>query len=89
MSYLLKYRKEELRALAIELGEEVTPDSKALELNSIILNSKAYEEKTARVLLDTIKNERVEREEIQRGIEQMEHQFGVVRNGEVVYRLSQ
>ncbi|GBM71011.1 hypothetical protein AVEN_163725-1 [Araneus ventricosus] len=64
MSIFAGARKCDLKILADELGETVNDSHKLKDLKKIILASKEYDEETAKEWMNTIINERKEREEI-------------------------
>ncbi|GBM61465.1 hypothetical protein AVEN_96574-1 [Araneus ventricosus] len=64
MSIFAGARKCDLKLLAEELGETVNDSHKLKDLKKMILASKEYDEESAKEWLNTIINERIEREEI-------------------------
>ncbi|GBN30026.1 hypothetical protein AVEN_67206-1 [Araneus ventricosus] len=72
MSIFAGARKYDLKILAEELGEKVDDSHKLKDLKKIILASKEYDEECAKELLNTIINERKEREENERRNEEIE-----------------
>ncbi|GBL99603.1 hypothetical protein AVEN_68861-1 [Araneus ventricosus] len=69
MAFLGKARKEDLIIFARELGEEVTPDLKIIDLRNLIVASTNYEMEFVKELLNTVISERTEEAE-QRKLEQ-------------------
>ncbi|GBN67128.1 Retrovirus-related Pol polyprotein from transposon 297 [Araneus ventricosus] len=69
MAFLGKARKEDLIILARELGEEVTPDLKIIDLRNLIVASTNYEMEFVKELLNTVISQRTEEAE-QRKLEQ-------------------
>ncbi|GBM16537.1 hypothetical protein AVEN_148915-1 [Araneus ventricosus] len=65
MSIFAGARKCDSKILAEELGETVNDSHKLKDLKKIILASKEYDEESAKEWMNTIINERKEREEIQ------------------------
>ncbi|GBL88354.1 hypothetical protein AVEN_187219-1, partial [Araneus ventricosus] len=63
MSIFAGARKCDLKILAEELGETVNDSHKLKDLNKIILASKEYDGESAKEWMNTIINERKEREE--------------------------
>ncbi|GBM57131.1 hypothetical protein AVEN_237372-1 [Araneus ventricosus] len=63
MSIFAGARKCDLKILAEELGETVNDSHKLKDLKKIILASKEYDEESAKEWMNTIINERKEREE--------------------------
>ncbi|GBM07638.1 hypothetical protein AVEN_228142-1 [Araneus ventricosus] len=63
MSIFAGARKRDLKILAEELGETVNGSHKLKDLKKIILASKEYDEESAKEWMNTIINERKEREE--------------------------
>ncbi|GBM37958.1 hypothetical protein AVEN_46259-1 [Araneus ventricosus] len=63
MSIFVGARKCDLKILAEELGETVNDSHKLKDLKKIILASKEYDEESAKEWMNTIINERKEREE--------------------------
>ncbi|GBL96000.1 hypothetical protein AVEN_199965-1 [Araneus ventricosus] len=63
MSIFAGARKCDLKILAEELGETVNDNHKLKDLKKMILTSKEYDEESAKEWLNTIINERKEREE--------------------------
>ncbi|GBO03899.1 hypothetical protein AVEN_224504-1 [Araneus ventricosus] len=63
MAFLGKARKEDLIILARELGEEVTPDLKIIDLRNLIVASTNYEMEFVKELLNTVISERTEEAE--------------------------
>ena len=63
MAYLGKGKKDDLRTLALELGENVSSDMRVVEIRDVILASKNYDESFVKELLSTIISERVEKKE--------------------------
>lgn len=66
MAFLGKYKKEELRWLADEMGEKVTPEMKVIELKELITNSPKYDEVLLKIMLETIAEERKEKQEFEK-----------------------
>ncbi|GBN76717.1 hypothetical protein AVEN_147767-1 [Araneus ventricosus] len=64
MSIFAGAKKCDLKILAEELGETVNDSHKLKDLKKIILASKEYDEESAKEWMNTIINERKEREEI-------------------------
>ncbi|GBL99766.1 hypothetical protein AVEN_175654-1 [Araneus ventricosus] len=64
MSIFAGARKCDLKILAEELGETVNDSHKLKDLKKIILASKEYDEESAKEWMDTIINERMEKEDI-------------------------
>ncbi|GBM62623.1 hypothetical protein AVEN_187029-1 [Araneus ventricosus] len=64
MSIFAGARKCDLKILAEELGETVNDSHKLKDLKKIILASKEYDEESAKEWMNTIINERNEREVI-------------------------
>ncbi|GBL88573.1 hypothetical protein AVEN_195587-1 [Araneus ventricosus] len=65
MSVFAGARKCDLKILAEELGKTVNESHKLKDLEKIILASKEYDEESAKEWMNTIINERKEREEIE------------------------
>ncbi|GBM10958.1 hypothetical protein AVEN_171440-1 [Araneus ventricosus] len=65
-------RKCDLKILAEELGETVNGSHKLKDLKKMILASKEYDEESAKEWLNTIINERKEREENERRNEEIQ-----------------
>ncbi|GBM25274.1 hypothetical protein AVEN_45909-1 [Araneus ventricosus] len=65
-------RKCDLKILAEELGEKVDDSHKLKDLKKMILASKEYDEECAKEWLNTIINERKEREENERRNEEIQ-----------------
>ncbi|GBN54505.1 hypothetical protein AVEN_78435-1, partial [Araneus ventricosus] len=63
MAFLGKARKEDLIILARELGEEVTPDLKIIDLRNLIVASTNYEMEFVKELLNTVISQRTEEAE--------------------------
>ncbi|GBM10937.1 hypothetical protein AVEN_171424-1 [Araneus ventricosus] len=63
MSIFVGARKCDLKILAEELGETVNDSHKLKDLKKIIFASKEYDEESAKEWMDTIINERKEKEE--------------------------
>ncbi|GBM19609.1 hypothetical protein AVEN_197207-1 [Araneus ventricosus] len=63
MAFLGKSRKEDLIILARELGEEVTPDLKIIDLRNLIVASTNYEVEFVKELLNTVISQRTEEAE--------------------------
>ncbi|GBN42243.1 hypothetical protein AVEN_44514-1 [Araneus ventricosus] len=63
MAFLGKARKEDLIILARELGEEVTPDIKRIDLRNLIVASTSYEVEIVRELLNAVISQRTEKAE--------------------------
>ncbi|GFS97462.1 retrovirus-related Pol polyprotein from transposon 297 [Trichonephila clavipes] len=61
-----KEKKKDLLLVATELGEAVSEDMKVIELKQIIVGSKNFEEEFVKNLLETIMNERMESENLER-----------------------
>ncbi|GBO37950.1 hypothetical protein AVEN_191405-1 [Araneus ventricosus] len=66
MSIFVAARKCDLKILSEELGEKVDDSNKLKDLKKMILASKEYDEECAKEWLNTIINERKEREENER-----------------------
>ncbi|GBN17660.1 hypothetical protein AVEN_199280-1 [Araneus ventricosus] len=64
MSIFARARKCDLKILAEELGETVNDSHKLKDLKKMILASKEYDEESAKEWMNTIINERKEKEEI-------------------------
>ncbi|GBN91866.1 hypothetical protein AVEN_202452-1, partial [Araneus ventricosus] len=64
MSIFAGARKCDLKILAEELGETVNDSYKLKDLKKIILATKEYDEESAKEWMNTIINERKEKEEI-------------------------
>jgi hypothetical protein len=82
MAFLAKGKKEDLRCLAIELGESVPSEIKVIELKNLVTKSVSYEEEFVKGMLDTIINSRLEKEkkeqmefELKKEKEQMEFEL--------------
>nr|XP_042913112.1 uncharacterized protein LOC122273114 [Parasteatoda tepidariorum] len=58
MTFFGKARKEDLILLASELGEDVTPDLKIIDLKKVITSSDNYEEEFVKEMLNTIISQR-------------------------------
>ncbi|GBM06079.1 hypothetical protein AVEN_49454-1 [Araneus ventricosus] len=63
MTFLDKARKEDLIILARELGEEVTPDLKIIDLRNLNVASTNYENEFVKELLNTVISKRIEEAE--------------------------
>ncbi|GBM94810.1 hypothetical protein AVEN_69362-1 [Araneus ventricosus] len=63
MAFLGKARKEDLIILARDLGEEVTPDLKIIDLRNLIVASTNYEIEFVKGLLNTVISQRTEEAE--------------------------
>ncbi|GBM63815.1 hypothetical protein AVEN_262703-1 [Araneus ventricosus] len=63
MAFLGKARKEDLIILVRELGEEVTPDLKIIDLGKLIVASTNYETEFVKELLNTVISQRTEKAE--------------------------
>ncbi|KFM75301.1 Stress response protein nst1, partial [Stegodyphus mimosarum] len=63
MSFLGRARKEDLQNLATELGVQVTADLKIVDLKQKIIESRDYDEVFVKEVLNTIIEDRKEREE--------------------------
>ncbi|GBM83020.1 hypothetical protein AVEN_172727-1 [Araneus ventricosus] len=74
MSVFAGARKCNLKILAEELGEKVDDSHKLKDLKKMILASKEYDKEYAKEWLNTIMNERKEREENERRKEEMAEQ---------------
>ncbi|GBL98084.1 hypothetical protein AVEN_84586-1 [Araneus ventricosus] len=72
MSIFAGARKCDLKILAKELGETVNESHKLKDLKKMILASKEYDEESAKEWLNTIINERKEREENERRNEEIQ-----------------
>ncbi|GBL93241.1 hypothetical protein AVEN_127638-1, partial [Araneus ventricosus] len=72
MSVFAGARKCYLKILAEELGETVNDNHKLKDLKKIILASKEYEEESAKEWMNTIINERKEREKNERRNEEIQ-----------------
>ncbi|GBN22651.1 hypothetical protein AVEN_237337-1 [Araneus ventricosus] len=72
MSIFAGARKYDLKILAEELGETVNDSHKLKDLKKMILASKEYDEESAKEWLNTIINERKEREENERRNEEIQ-----------------
>ncbi|GBM92532.1 hypothetical protein AVEN_177961-1 [Araneus ventricosus] len=72
MSIFAGARKCDLKILAEELGETVNNSHKLKDLKKIILASKEYDEESAKEWMNTIINERKEREENERRNEEIQ-----------------
>ncbi|GBO01117.1 hypothetical protein AVEN_160581-1 [Araneus ventricosus] len=72
MSIFAGARKCDLKILAEELGETVNDSHKLKDLKKIILASNEYEEESAKEWMNTIINERKEREENERRNEEIQ-----------------
>ncbi|GBN86865.1 hypothetical protein AVEN_153263-1 [Araneus ventricosus] len=72
MSIFAGARKCDLKILAEELGETVNDSHKLKDLKKMILASKEYDEESAKEWLNTIINERKEREENERRNEEIQ-----------------
>ncbi|GBL79856.1 Transposon Tf2-6 polyprotein [Araneus ventricosus] len=73
MAFLGKARKEDLIILARELGEEVTPDLKIIDLRNLIVASTNYEMEFVKELLNTVisqRNEEAEQRKLELEIEE-------------------
>ncbi|GBM58258.1 hypothetical protein AVEN_62760-1 [Araneus ventricosus] len=76
MAFLGKARKEDLIILARELGEEVTPDLKIIDLRNLIVASTNYEMEFVKELLNTVISQRTEEAE-QRKLEQRKFELEI------------
>ncbi|GBM21664.1 hypothetical protein AVEN_47983-1 [Araneus ventricosus] len=72
MSIFAGARKCDLKILAEELGETVNDSHKLKDLKKIILASKEYDEESSKEWMNTIINERKEREENERRNEEIQ-----------------
>ncbi|GBM62053.1 hypothetical protein AVEN_144275-1 [Araneus ventricosus] len=72
MSIFAGARKCDLKILAEELGETVNDSHKLKDLKKIILASKEYDEESAKEWMNTIINERKEREKNERRNEEIQ-----------------
>ncbi|GBL73404.1 hypothetical protein AVEN_159416-1 [Araneus ventricosus] len=72
MSIFVGARKCDLKILAEELGETVNDSHKLKDLKKIILAGKEYDEESAKEWMNTIINERKEREENERRNEEIQ-----------------
>ncbi|GBN72227.1 hypothetical protein AVEN_152521-1 [Araneus ventricosus] len=63
MAFLGKARKEDPIILARELGEEVTPDLKIIDLRNLIVESTNYEMEFVKELLNTVISQQTEEAE--------------------------
>ncbi|GBN10959.1 hypothetical protein AVEN_196053-1 [Araneus ventricosus] len=72
MSIFAGVRKCDLKILAEELGETVNDSHKLKDLKRMILASKEYDEESVKEWLNTIINERKEREENERRNEEIQ-----------------
>ncbi|GBN44313.1 hypothetical protein AVEN_38958-1 [Araneus ventricosus] len=72
MSIFAGARKCDLKILAEKLGETVKDSHKLKDLKKIILASKEYDEESAKEWMNTIINERKEREENERRNEEIQ-----------------
>ncbi|GFS99795.1 uncharacterized protein TNCV_1062551 [Trichonephila clavipes] len=66
MAYLGRGRKRDLVLVATELGETASDGMKMIELKQIIVGSKNFEDEFVKNLLETVVNERVEIENLER-----------------------
>ncbi|GFT43958.1 uncharacterized protein TNCV_1822081 [Trichonephila clavipes] len=66
MSFWGKGRKKDLVLVVTELGEAVSEDMKVIELKQIIVGSKNFEEEFVKNLLESVVNERMESENLER-----------------------
>lgn len=75
MAFLAKAKKEDLRCLAEEMGEEPSPDLKVIGLKDLITKSKAYEEETVKNILETIVKTKIEEENLKKERERERLEF--------------
>ncbi|GFX16130.1 hypothetical protein TNCV_4703861 [Trichonephila clavipes] len=66
MAFWGKGRKKDLVLVTTELGEAVSEDMEVIELKQIIVGSKNFEEEFVKNLLETVVNERMESENLER-----------------------
>lgn len=79
MAFLGRGKKDDLKLIAVELGESVNPDDRIIDLKNLIINSENYDEDFVKELLSTVIADRTVREERERETVREEREYELER----------